>query len=57
MRLRGRPRKFQEASRPVTVTLPQRTLELLSTFDEDRGRAIVKVTDAVAPRRSGAHPA
>ena len=43
----GRPRKFAEPSRPITVTLPERTLQLLQAVDEDRARAITKVTDAV----------
>jgi hypothetical protein len=41
----GRPRKFAEPSRPVTVTLPDRTLELLQAVDEDRAKAITKVAD------------
>jgi len=44
----GRPPKFQEPRRPVTVTLPERILSQLSAIDEDRARAIVKITDAVA---------
>lgn len=50
----GRPPKFQEARRPVTMTLPERILEQLAAIDPDRARAIVKVTEAVAganPRR------
>ncbi len=43
---KGRPPKFAEASRPVTVTLPERTLRQLGTIDADRARAIVKATDA-----------
>ena len=43
----GRPPKFQEPRRPVTVTLPERTLAQLAAIDEDRARAIVKITDAV----------
>lgn len=42
----GRPPKFREPRRPVTVTLPERTLRLLSALDKDRARAIVRVTDA-----------
>jgi hypothetical protein len=42
----GRPRKFAEPSRPITVTLPDRTLKLLQAVDEDRALAITKVTDA-----------
>lgn len=38
----GRPRKFAEPSRPVTVTLPDTTLELLAMIDRDRARAIAK---------------
>ena len=43
----GRPPKFREPRRPVTVTLPDRTLLLLAAVDQDRARAIVRVTDAV----------
>jgi hypothetical protein len=43
----GRPRKFTEPSRPVTVTLPERTLDQLRTVDADRALAIVKAVDAV----------
>lgn len=38
----GRPRKFSGTSRPVTVTLPEETLEHLSSIDHDRAKAIVK---------------
>lgn len=44
----GRPKKFNEASRPVTVTLPERTLRQLHRIDEDRAQAIAKVVDIVA---------
>src|SRR4029079_11482540 len=37
----GRPRKFAQPSRPVTVTLPEDTLTRLGTIDADLGRAIV----------------
>ncbi len=48
--LGGRPSKFNEPSRPVTMTLPERVLRLLSTLDSDRAKAIVKLTDgALAP--------
>jgi hypothetical protein len=43
----GRPPKFREARRPVTITLPVRILELLSRIDPDRARAIVKLAEAV----------
>ncbi len=42
----GRPPKFNEPRRPVTITLPERTLAHLSAIDEDRATAIVKVVDA-----------
>lgn len=42
----GRPRKFSEPSRPITVTLPESTLKGLRQIDSDRGRAIVKLTSA-----------
>lgn len=42
----GRPPKFQEARRPITVTLPERTLKQLSAIHADRARAIVKATAA-----------
>ncbi len=45
----GRPRKFQEPSHPVTVTLPDRTLQLLASIDHDRARAIVRATDLAVP--------
>lgn len=41
----GRRRKFPGASRPITVTLPERTLQGLERIDPDRGHAIVKATD------------
>jgi hypothetical protein len=43
----GRPPKFSEPRRPVTVTLPQRTLDLLQGISADRAKAIVKAVDAV----------
>lgn len=43
---RGRPPKFEEARRPITVTLPDRTLQELGAIHPDRARAIVKVTEA-----------
>ena len=41
----GRPRKFAEASRPVTLTLPDSTLHALQHIDPDRGQAIVKLVN------------
>ncbi|MBU1693397.1 MAG: hypothetical protein KJ726_07670 [Verrucomicrobia bacterium] len=43
----GRPPKFHETRRPVTVTLPERILSALETVDKDRARAIVRVTETV----------
>jgi hypothetical protein len=42
----GRPRKFNEPSKVITVTLPLRTLSQLEAVSPDRAAAIVKVTDA-----------
>ena len=51
----GRQPKFDEPQRPVTVTLPKRTLSALAALDADRARAIVKVVDAaLSGNRSGA---
>lgn len=44
----GRPPKFSGPSRPVTVTLPIRTLDQLRSIDDDRAKAIVKAVDAIA---------
>ena len=41
----GRPPKFNEASCPITVTLPRRILQELETIDLDRAKAIVKCVD------------
>ncbi len=42
----GRPPKFDEPSGPVTVTLPDRTLDQLRRIDDDRAKAIVKAVNA-----------
>jgi hypothetical protein len=42
----GRPPKFDEPRRPVTVTLPERTLVELAMVDDDRAAAIVKLVDS-----------
>jgi hypothetical protein len=49
----GRPPKFNEERRPITVTLPERTIRLLAALDPDRARAIVKATDIVAGSQDG----
>ena len=41
----GRPRKFSESSKPITVTLPDRILSMLTLADPDRAKAITKVTE------------
>jgi hypothetical protein len=41
----GRPPKYNEPSRPVTVTLPESTLRQLEQISPDRGEAIVKLTN------------
>ena len=38
----GRPPKLEEARRPITATLPERTLQQLAAINPDRARAIVK---------------
>jgi hypothetical protein len=52
----GRPPKFEEARRPITVTLPERTLQQLAVIHADRARAIVKVTAAAIGFKSGNRP-
>ena len=43
----GRPAKFAEPRRPVTVTLPVRVLEALERVDPDRAKAIVKLAEGM----------
>jgi hypothetical protein len=50
----GRPPKFRGPRRPITMTLPESTLERLESIDMDRARAIVKLTDAAMPLDSTA---
>ena len=47
----GRPAKFAEPSRPITVTLPERVLNLLAAVDPDRAKAITRLVDALATPR------
>jgi hypothetical protein len=51
---RGRPRKFVEASRAVTLTLPESVLAALSAIDHDLSRAVVRVTQPEVAKRP--HP-
>jgi hypothetical protein len=41
---RGRPRKFTEPSRAVTLTLPESVIAALEGVDADLSRAVVRVT-------------
>lgn len=41
----GRPPKFNEPRRAITVTLPERTLRQLALIGKDRAKAIVKTVD------------
>jgi len=52
----GRPPKFNEASRPITVTLPERTLQQLAAIHDDRARAIVKAAATTTRVHSGKAP-
>ena len=45
MKRKGRRPKFNEPRKPITVTLPERTLAQLRAIDADRARAIVKLAD------------
>jgi hypothetical protein len=42
----GRPPKFTEVCRPVTVTLPERILHSLERVSSDRAKALVKCVEA-----------
>ena len=42
----GRPPKFRETCRPITVTLPNRILESLERVNPDRAKALVKCIEA-----------
>jgi hypothetical protein len=48
----GRPPRFSEPSRPVTVTLPERILLKLQQIDKDRGLAITRTVDSLIPDRN-----
>lgn len=54
--LGGRPRKYSEPSRPVTVTLPESTLQALHRVSPDRGLAIVKLAQSVASPDNSSYP-
>jgi len=56
IRTSGRPPKFMEDRRPVTVTLPVRVLEILRMVDPDSARAIAKLADEAGRGMSGRKP-
>jgi hypothetical protein len=52
---RGRPRKFAQPSRAVTLTLPERVIETLQRIDRDLSRAVVRLAQPEASSKP--HPA
>jgi len=48
LNLGGRPKKFSGPSRSVTVTLPETTLKMLNSIDNDRAIAIAKATEWIS---------
>ena len=52
---RGRPRKFGEPSRAVTLTLPENVIAALERVDHDLSRAVVRVTQPEMTKQP--HPA
>lgn len=52
----GRPPKYAEPSRPVTVTLPLSVIKGLRSINKDRGEAIVKLTKDVMTTGGAARP-
>lgn len=52
----GRPPKFNEPSRPVTLTLPESTLRELEQIHPDRAQAIVKLTKKALRSDGSARP-
>ena len=49
----GRPPKFKEIRRPITVTLPERILESLERVNPDRALALVKCIEASLGTETG----
>lgn len=49
----GRPAKFDEPSRPVTITLPDRILDRLMEIDGDRAKAVVKAVETALAGEPG----
>ena len=52
----GRPRKFKETSHPITITLPDRMLNLLDAAGPDRARALAGAVDHVYGGPQREHP-
>ena len=52
----GRPRKFKEPSHPITITLPERILNLLDAAGPDRARALVRAVDQVHSKQKNGRP-
>lgn len=52
----GRPAKFGEPSRPVTMTLPDRILARLAEIDDDRAKAVVRAVEAALGGAGGSIP-
>lgn len=52
----GRPPKFQEPRRAVTITLPESTLDQLQRLHDDRSVAIVRIVDDAQSRYSNRQP-
>jgi hypothetical protein len=52
----GRPPKFGEPSRPITITLPDSTLEGLKIIHPDRAQAIVDLTNGALSQKGGSRP-
>ncbi|MEI8138554.1 MAG: hypothetical protein WCI03_01660 [bacterium] len=53
----GRPPKFKEVCRPITVTLPERILQSLERVSPDRARALVKcVEEAIGAQNTNKTP-
>ena len=51
---RGRPRKFMQPSRAVTLTLPENVIAALGAVDHDLSRAVVRVSQREMTKRP--HP-
>lgn len=49
----GRPKKFNEDSRPITLTLPERILRILERINPDRAKAIAKAAEMAEERQPG----